>query len=92
MYSYLVYLSFPLIGVVGAMPLMTTLSGSGGSKAQMVVPHGGVRVTVQVTPEGTCHSPMLLGTSGSDSAVLEIFGAHTHEGCLLMPAPMESAG
>ena len=46
---YLVYSSFPLIGVVGVVSLVIALSGSSESKAEMVVPGGEVRAKVSVT-------------------------------------------
>ena len=50
MCSYLVYPSFPLIGVVGAICDSDDLPGASGSKVQMVVLHGAVSTTVPVSP------------------------------------------
>ena len=51
---YLVYLSFPLIDIVGAVTLVITPLGACESKAQMIAPCGGVRAVVpfilEVTP------------------------------------------
>ena len=56
MCSYIVYPSFLLIGVVGAMSLVITLPGASRSKAQMVVLHGRVVAIVLVKLEVTQHS------------------------------------
>ena len=60
MYSYFVYPSFPLIGVVGTVSLVITFPGASGSKAQMVAPCGGAGATKPVTLDVTCHSWRLL--------------------------------
>ena len=82
MCSYLVYSSFPLIDVVGAVPLVINLPGASGSKAQMVAPHGTVRATVSVTLEVTQCSQRLLCN-------LNIVRACSFVGCLLEAAPAE---
>ena len=42
---------FPLNGAVGAVSQVITPPGASGPKAQMVSPHGGIRVNVLVTPD-----------------------------------------
>ena len=87
MCSYLVYPSFPLIGVVGAVSLVISLPGASESKVQMVVPHGVVRAMVLVTQEVTGYSQRLLKLLGVDPGgylglLPRRFG----------PAPMKVAG
>ena len=51
MCSYLVYPSFPLIGVVGAVSLVINLPVASGFKAQKFTPGGAVRSIVLVALE-----------------------------------------
>ena len=72
MCSYLVYPSFPLIGVVGAVCVSGDQSSRcSGCKAQMVALYGAVRATVPVTPLVIPYSWRSLGTPGICSAPVE---------------------
>ena len=64
--SYLIYLSFPLIGVIWAESLAIYLPGASGSKAQMIAAHGVVRVIIPDTSKIIWHlRNMLSAPSGA---------------------------
>lgn len=96
MCSYLVYPTFPLIGMVGAVcDSSDQFSGSIGSKSQMFAFHDAVRATVPVTWLVTTYSCRLLGIPGFALQYQRLLGPAPKEiaclgsfclGCCLGPA------
>lgn len=78
MSCYLVYPSFPLIDVVGAMSLVITLLDASGFKAQIVAPRDGIWATVPVIPEVSQHFQRSLGISRIRCVILEVVWACSH--------------
>ena len=76
MCSKLVYPSFPLIDVVGAISLVITLPGCSGFKAQLVTADGRIKVMVpvelEVTVEVTQNSRKSLCAPRGNSAIPEV--------------------
>ena len=99
MCSYLVYPSFPLIGVVGSGSLGITLPDASGPKPQILIPHGRVKSSVPDTLEVTHCSQRSLGTLGVFSAIPKVLLPHRSLACAcskefaaLGPGPMEVVG
>ena len=90
MCSYLVYTSFPLIGVVGlSVTLIIYLPGASKSKAQMVAPCGAVRAMVPVTPLVTPCSWRSLNGLEVCSTILRLVRACSHRDGLLVALSVE---
>ena len=72
MCSYLIYPSFPLIGVVGNVcDYVINLPGASGCKAQLVAPHGVISAMVPFTPLVIPYSWRSLSAPGVCSASVE---------------------